>query len=280
MWDFLSSARAVCVEPDGRARADHPRPAGLLPGSFHPLHHGHTSLAAVAAARLGVPVHFELSVTNADKPELPRDEVARRVAQFAAIAPIWVTRAPTFEAKADLFPARHSCWGGTRPSASSTRDTTARGRATRRRKLLSVGCRLVVGGRLDAAGAFRVWDAGAARVRGPLRRGSPRPTSAPTCRAPRCAGNEKARDGCRGLRGSSRVDHFSTGAGGTGAGGTATGGTGRIPGLIPGWGCGGCGCTSFFGSGSFALGSFNCCRSCQNPNFTSAAERASSLTKA
>ena len=74
-------------------------PLALLPGSFHPLHRGHTVLAAVAAARLGVPVHFELSVTNADKPELPRDEVERRLAQFAGFAPVWLTRAATFEAE-------------------------------------------------------------------------------------------------------------------------------------------------------------------------------------
>src|SRR5215831_19303711 len=79
-------------------------PQALLPGSFCPLHHGHTTLAAVAAARLGVPVHFELSVTNVDKPELPREEIERRVSQFAEVAPVWITRAATFEAKAALFP--------------------------------------------------------------------------------------------------------------------------------------------------------------------------------
>jgi hypothetical protein len=163
MWDSLSSARVVCIEPGGRTRADPRRPAALLPGSFHPLHHGHTSLAAVAAARLGVPVHFELSVTNADKPELPRDEVDRRVAQFAAIAPIWVTRAATFEAKADLFPGAAFVLGW--DTAVRVIDPRYYGGAAARDqalgKLLSVGCRLVVGGRLDAAGAFRVWDAGA-----------------------------------------------------------------------------------------------------------------------
>jgi hypothetical protein len=137
-------------------------PKALLPGSFHPLHRGHTTLAAVAAARLGVPVHFELSVTNPDKPELPRDEVERRVAQFAGIAPVWVTRAATFGQKADLFPGVAFVLGW---------DTAVRvidpkyyggksGRDAALRKLLARGCKLVVGGRLDAGGVFRVWDGG------------------------------------------------------------------------------------------------------------------------
>src|SRR5262249_9711325 len=79
-------------------------PRALMPGSFNPLHHGHTALARAAALRLGVEVYFELSVVNADKPELPRAEVERRIAQFKSVGPLWLTRAATFEAKADLFP--------------------------------------------------------------------------------------------------------------------------------------------------------------------------------
>src|SRR5947208_570464 len=104
MWSLLRTHAAVCVEPDGTARAGGPLPAALLPGSFNPLHHGHTGLAAAAAAHLGVPVAFELSLANVDKPELDPDEAARRVAQFAGVGPVWVTRAATFAAKADLFP--------------------------------------------------------------------------------------------------------------------------------------------------------------------------------
>src|SRR5438045_2962920 len=101
MWHLFQSHSVVCVEPGGDARTE-PRPLSLMPGSFNPLHHGHTALARAAAVRLGVEVHFELSVVNADKPELPRDEVERRVAQFAGVGAIWLTRAATFEAKADL----------------------------------------------------------------------------------------------------------------------------------------------------------------------------------
>ncbi len=163
LWHLFQSHSAVCVGADGAARTG-PLPLAVMPGSFDPLHHGHASLARAAAAHLGVDVHFELSVTNADKPELPRAEVARRVAQFAGVGPVWVTRAAAFEAKADLFPGAAFVLGW---------DTAVRvidpkyyggepGRDAALRKLVACGCRLVVGGRIDAAGAFRVWDGGPA----------------------------------------------------------------------------------------------------------------------
>jgi hypothetical protein len=152
---------AVCIDPCGAARTT-PKPLALLSGSFNPLHHGHTTLARVAAARLGTAVHFELSVVNADKPELPQAEVDRRVAQFAAVGPVWLTRAATFAQKADLFPGAAFVLGW---------DTAVRvidpkyyggehGRDAALRKLLTRGSRLVVGGRTDPTGVFRVWDGG------------------------------------------------------------------------------------------------------------------------
>lgn len=160
MWDLFSTHPAVCVEPDGAVRPGPPVPAALLPGSFNPLHHGHTGLAAAAALRLGVPVHFELSVRNADKPDLPPAEAERRVRQFAGVGPVWVSRAAVFEAKANVFPGAAFVLGW---------DTAVRvidpryyggeaGRDAALRKLLDRGCRLVVGGRMDARGRFREWD--------------------------------------------------------------------------------------------------------------------------
>ena len=108
---------------------------------------------------------------NADKPELPRDEIERRVAQFATVGPLWLTRAATFEAKADLFPGAAFVLGW---------DTAVRvidpkyyggeaGRDDALRKMMARGCRLVVGGRVDVGGAFRVWDcAGLAEEFAPL----------------------------------------------------------------------------------------------------------------
>lgn len=79
------------------------QPKLLFPGAFHPLHEGHRQMAAVAAAELGNPVEFEISIENVDKPPLDFSEQARRAEQFAG-APLWFTRAPTFREKSQLFP--------------------------------------------------------------------------------------------------------------------------------------------------------------------------------
>lgn len=159
MWSLFESHRAVCRAAGGAVRAGHPLPRAVLPGSFNPLHHGHTTLAAVAAAKLGVEVAFELSVTNVDKPELKPDEVERRLGQFAGVADVWVTRAAGVTAKADLFPGAAFVLGW--DTAVRLVDPKYYGGAAGRdaclRKLVRAGCVVVVGGRV-ADGDFRVWD--------------------------------------------------------------------------------------------------------------------------
>ena len=146
---------------DGTASPAAAQPAAVLPGSFNPLHHGHRSLAAAAARRFGAGVHFELSVANVDKPDLDADDVARRVRQFAGVGPVWVTRAATFAAKADLFPGAAFVLGwDTAVRLIDPRyygyDPAARDAALR--VLADRGCRVLVGGRIDAGGVFRAWD--------------------------------------------------------------------------------------------------------------------------
>ncbi len=155
------SLSPICHLPDGTVRTGGLLPVAVLPGSFNPLHRGHRELAAAAARRLGAAVHFELSAANVDKPDLPAEEAARRVRQFLGFAPVWLTRAATFERKADLFPGAAFVLGY---------DTAARlidpryyaGDPGRRdvalRKLLDCGCRVLVGGRVGADGLFRAWD--------------------------------------------------------------------------------------------------------------------------
>ena len=159
MWSLFTSHPAVCREARGEFRTGHPLPRAVLPGSFNPLHHGHTTLAAVAAAKLGVPVAFELSVTNVDKPELGRDEVERRVGQFAGVAAVWVTRAAGVSAKADLFPGAAFVLGW--DTAVRLIDPKyyggERGCDACLRKLRQRGCVIVVGGRIDTGGAFQTW---------------------------------------------------------------------------------------------------------------------------
>jgi hypothetical protein len=95
---------ALLVEPDGRQRAGGPVPAAVLAGAFNPLHAGHLALAAVAARRLQAPVAFEMCVCNVDKAALTVAEAGGRLGQFAWKHPVWLTQAPTFAAKAGLFP--------------------------------------------------------------------------------------------------------------------------------------------------------------------------------
>src|SRR5690242_20225890 len=90
--------------PDGTFRPLTATPPVLFPGSFNPLHDGHRTLAALAGERLGGVGAFELSIANVDKPDLPDDEVRRRLEQFRGRAAVVVTRAPTFVQKAELFP--------------------------------------------------------------------------------------------------------------------------------------------------------------------------------
>jgi hypothetical protein len=96
--------QALRAEPDGRHALTAAPPRAVLPGAFNPLHEGHRRLAAEAARRLGCEVDFELSVVHVDKGILNIEEVRQRLAQFAGLAGVWVTRAPTFAEKAALFP--------------------------------------------------------------------------------------------------------------------------------------------------------------------------------
>jgi hypothetical protein len=153
------SGGAICQNIDGDLSDQHPRPAAILPGSFRPLHAGHRSLAVAAAHRLGCEVQFELSISNVDKPDLTDSELAVRLQQFVGLAAIWVTRSATFPAKATLFPGATFVLGY--DTATRLIDPKYYGSEAARddglRKLLDVGCRVLVGGRIDSTGLFRTW---------------------------------------------------------------------------------------------------------------------------
>jgi hypothetical protein len=142
--------------PEGRHEFA-PGPAVLFPGSFNPLHQGHTSLAELATRRLGLPVAFELSIANPDKPELDREEIRRRLEQFRGRAAVYVSRASYFARKAQLFPGTvfvvgadtaarvvHPRYYGDNPAAMDQSLAVIR----------SHGCRFFVGGRIDCDGRF------------------------------------------------------------------------------------------------------------------------------
>ena len=154
----------LCQSAAGVFAVGHPKPVALLPGSFNPLHVGHRTLAAVAGRRLGCDVHFELSVTNVDKPELSVEVVAERVRQFVGVGSVWVTRAAGVLKKSDLFPGAAFVLGF--DTAVRLIDPKyyggERGRDAALAKLIERGCRVIVGGRADGAGVFRVWEDGLA----------------------------------------------------------------------------------------------------------------------
>ena len=148
---------ALHVETDGRMRPDAPRPSLLLPGSFNPLHAGHLGLARVASEAVGAPAAFDLSVLNADKPPLADEEVRRRLDQFAWRAPVWLTRAPTYVEKAELFPGCVFVVGADTAARvvqprfyqdSAERMAEALGR------IRAAGCRFLVAGRVGVDGGF------------------------------------------------------------------------------------------------------------------------------
>jgi hypothetical protein len=154
---LAGEGRAVCQEVDGRLRADAPRPAVVLPGSFNPAHAGHWLLAEAAARRLQTEVAFEVSVRNVDKPPLSADEVRRRLGPFTWRAPVWLTKAPTFAEKAELFPGAVFVVGADTAArvvaARYYEDSEARAAAALGR-IRARGCRFLVAGRADAAGRF------------------------------------------------------------------------------------------------------------------------------
>jgi nicotinic acid mononucleotide adenylyltransferase len=101
-WQELLSGQVQAVRHPASQSTSAAR--GIFSGAFNPLHEGHLRMAEIAAKRLGVPVQFELSIENVDKPPLDYTEMEQRLAQFAQRSlPLWFTRAPTFEEKSGLF---------------------------------------------------------------------------------------------------------------------------------------------------------------------------------
>ena len=151
-------ARWVTVHPDGRMVVDGDAPRALLPGSFNPLHAGHTELAEVAGGILGATVAYELSVSNVDKPPLAVAEVHRRLEQFRGTGTVVLTRAETFIKKSELFPGCGFAIGWDTVTRVIQPRYYGDSQTAMLRALAEMwgrGSRFAVGGRTDDSGAFR-----------------------------------------------------------------------------------------------------------------------------
>jgi Cytidylyltransferase-like len=153
--ELLLSGGALEVAADGseRLHAIAPSAQVLLPGAFNPVHEGHWTLAATAQSLLGRPLAFELSLVNVDKPDLPWAEVRRRIEQFHSRGTLWITRAPTFVNKGELFPQSVFVVGADtalrilQPRYYPPGEDSV---ATALRFMRERGCRFLVGCRVDA----------------------------------------------------------------------------------------------------------------------------------
>ncbi|MBR62024.1 MAG: hypothetical protein CL904_05125 [Dehalococcoidia bacterium] len=79
-------------------------PGAILPGSFDPIHAGHTALLKASEEFLRKEVVFELSMANVDKPDISVEDASIRINQMFGKWPLILTRADTFSRKAKLFP--------------------------------------------------------------------------------------------------------------------------------------------------------------------------------
>jgi hypothetical protein len=104
-WQELLAGKIAATAASGEPLP----PAGLqnpaiFSGAFDPLHAGHRRMAEIASRRLGVPVEFEISVANVDKPPLDFLAMSDRSAQFVGGETLWFTLAETFVKKNRIFP--------------------------------------------------------------------------------------------------------------------------------------------------------------------------------
>ena len=89
---------------NGEVDPSPPHYAGIVSGSFHPMHYGHRELADAAEAHLGGPVAFEMAPTNAEKEPTSPLGIRSRATQAYGVRPLLLTRAPLFSDKARRLP--------------------------------------------------------------------------------------------------------------------------------------------------------------------------------
>ena len=158
---LLGNLASICVQSDGRHAVNACPPTVLMPGSFNPIHPGHWQLAEAATRRTGAATAFELSISNVDKPTLEAGAIRRRLAAFEGRAEVWLTCAPTFAEKSELFPGVTFVIGADTAlrlvQARYYGDSKERMTAALE-KIRNQGCRFLVAGRVAADGRFLQLD--------------------------------------------------------------------------------------------------------------------------
>lgn len=123
----------------------------ILPGSFNPVHNGHYEMVKVAQDICGKPCAFELTLRNADKPDLDYLSVRERLNAIEG-CDVWLTNQANFVDKAELFPQATFVLGtDTMSRIGELRfyDESTQNRDKAIRRLQELGIRFLVLGRLE-----------------------------------------------------------------------------------------------------------------------------------
>jgi hypothetical protein len=89
------------------------KPGIIMSGSFNPCHKNHIEMAMIASGKYGMPVDFEISLANVDKPPIDYISLKERVDSVKACMQdmrkgsagnIYLSNSPLFADKALLFP--------------------------------------------------------------------------------------------------------------------------------------------------------------------------------
>jgi hypothetical protein len=160
---YAGEIGGLVVTPDGQQSETLPNRPLVLAGSFNPLHDGHRAMLRAAAKVVDRQPYYEISITNVDKPTLPRVELDQRMAQITATGgSLIITSAPRFTEKSSILPGATFVIGfdtyirlmdkryypdhvaGTHSPVENSLDL-----------IHENGCRFVVAGRVDDRDQFR-----------------------------------------------------------------------------------------------------------------------------
>jgi nicotinamide mononucleotide (NMN) deamidase PncC len=147
---LLGERDKIEVRMDGAPRL-------VFSGAFNPLHEGHLRMGELATSHAAVPVTFELSIANVDKPTLDFIEIDARLAGLVN-HPVLLTRAATFAEKAALVPGAVFVVGAdtiARIADEKYYDGDFKKRDSSIARLAALGCKFLVFGRA-VDGRFRL----------------------------------------------------------------------------------------------------------------------------